>query len=432
MKLGVFALGCKVNLFEIQAVAALAEQRGHQIVAADADVFLLNSCTVTAVSDRKNIRALHKIRKENPQAQIAVCGCLAQLDPDRLTATQEVAAVFGTASRQELVHLCEQLYEHNLDATLAAQTSAPEREMSLLPAGVPQGRTRALLKLEDGCDNYCSYCIIPYARGHVRSLPLADAVAEAKRLAAAGVQEIILTGIEISSYGRDLHPKCTLTDAIAALCTAVPDTAIRLGSLEPRTIDADFCNRLAGFGNLVPHFHLSLQSGCDVTLQRMKRRYTTARYAQSVDLLRTHFPLCAITTDLIVGFPGETEADFTDSLDFIRDCALADVHVFPYSIRSGTPAATMPQQIPQAEKEQRANRARVVASQLSCNYRTAWLGKTVRVLMEHPTSDGMWSGHTMSNFPVYVTTTHPCKNQYLTVQLTDLHQDGCRGMIGHL
>lgn len=429
MKLGVFALGCKVNTFEIQAIAALAQQRGHEIVNRNAEVFLINTCTVTAMSDHKNLRALRKIHKENPQAQLAAFGCLAQIEGEALKQTANIAAVFGTSSRDEIVTLCEQLHQKQLDAQLVARTFAPEKEMSLLPAGVPQGRTRALLKIEDGCDNYCSYCIIPYARGHVRSLPLETAVAECERLASAGVREIIITGIEISSYGRDLSPKRSLLDLLVAICEAVPAVSIRLGSLEPRTVDVDFCASLSAYPNLIPHFHLSLQSGCDTTLAHMRRRYNTAQLYKIVTLLRQFFPNCSLTADLIVGFPDETDRDFIKTLEFIENCAFADVHVFPYSPRIGTPAATMEGQIPQEIKEDRADQARFLVEEMSFTHRAERIGQTVRVLMEHPTVDGYWCGHTTANFPVYAPSAGSHKNKYCTVRLIAHYKDGMLGDI---
>ena len=232
-----------------------------------------------------------------------------------------------------------------------------------------EGRTRAMLKVEDGCTNFCTYCIIPYARGPVRSLPLEQAAQEAKGLAAAGYRELVLTGIELSSYGRDLPGRPGTVELIETVCQAAPGLRVRLGSLEPRTVTEDFCIRLAALPGLCPHFHLSLQSGCDETLQRMGRRYDTARYLRSVELLRRHFPKPGITTDLIVGFPGETEEEFHETLHFLRRCAFSQLHIFPYSRRQGTPAADLPGQVPETEKRQRAQQAAAVAEAL----RTSWL-----------------------------------------------------------
>lgn len=428
MKFGFYTLGCKVNLFETQALMQQARLRGHEICTRNADAFILNTCSVTAISDHKNLRALHKIRRENPHAVIVACGCFAQTEPDKLLASGEVDFVCGTSARAEIIALCESAVrgERPLDLQKFRQLS---RTYEILPAGVPAGRTRALLKVEDGCDHYCTYCVIPYARGHVRSIPLMQAVQEAQRLAQSGVHEIVLTGIEISSYGRDLPGQPALTDLVDALCQAVPQTYLRLGSLEPRTIDDIFCQRLAHHANLRPHFHLSLQSGCDRTLDRMKRRYTTNFFLQQCHRLRAAFPDCSITTDLIVGFPGETEADFMQTLDFLSQCAFSDVHVFPYSSRPGTPAAEMPDQIPEAVKAARATQAKALAAQLNQAYRTQFIGRTLEVLFEHPTEQGAWSGHSAYCFPVQASHAAIAKNTLLPVTITGLSATGLYGTI---
>lgn len=429
MKFGFYTLGCKVNLFETQALMQQAQARGHEICSRDADAFIINTCSVTAISDHKNLRAFHKIRRENPHAIIAACGCFAQTEPEKLQASGEIDLICGTAARSDVIALCEQAVQGQYPQDLTKFRS-PGRSYELLPAGVPAGRTRALLKVEDGCDNYCTYCIIPYARGHVRSMPLDTAVSEATRLAQAGVHEIVVTGIEISSYGRDLPKPSSLLELIIALCQAVPQTYIRLGSLEPRTIDEDFCRSLSQYSNLRPHFHLSLQSGCDATLSRMKRRYTTAFFSECCKMLRTYFPDCSITTDLIVGFPGETDAEFQDTLQFITQCDFSDMHVFPYSVRPGTPAAEMPMQIADAEKSTRAVQVKSIAAQMSQAYRKRFIGRTLHVLFEHPIGGtDVWSGH--SDYCFSVQSSHPAiaKNKLLPVLITGLTETGLSGKI---
>lgn len=425
MKFRFFALGCKVNLFESEALARLAEARGHQIVTRGADVCVLNSCTVTAASDHKNIRAIHKLRRENPDAVLAVCGCLAQIEPDKLYATGQVDLVCGTNDRAAVIAACEQQALTGR-APDTAPFRRPQAGFEPLPPGVPRGRTRALLKVQDGCDNYCTYCIIPYARGHVRSLPPAEAVRQAQALQQGGVQEIVLTGIEISSYGRDLA-RTDLTDLVWQVCRAAPHTRIRLGSLEPRTADDRFC-ALSACPNLMPHFHLSLQSGCDSVLARMRRRYTAAQFAANVDRLRRSFPRCAVTTDLIVGFPGETEQEFETTLDFLRACAFADVHVFPYSPRPGTPAAAMDGQLPPAVRQQRARRAKEVAAGTRKAYLDSFVGQRLPVLWEHRDKRGRWCGHGPYSFQVR--TTAACrKNTYGLVEIERAEADGVCGRV---
>ena len=425
MKFGFYTLGCKVNLFETQALMQQARANGHDICSKDADVFVINTCSVTAISDRKNIRAFHKIRRENPKALLVACGCFAQTEADKLEASGEIDLICGTASRGEIIALCEQAVQGNREIDLA-KFRVLNRTYEVLPAGVPEGRTRALLKIEDGCDQYCTYCIIPYARGHVRSMPPALVIEEAVRLAQANVQEIMLTGIEISSYGRDLPEQTNFTALIAMLCEAVPNTYIRLGSLEPRTIDTEFCSRLQRYENLRPHFHLSLQSGCNRILARMKRRYTSEFFAERCAMLRQSFPDCSITTDLIVGFPGETDTDFAQTLEFIRACDFSDIHVFPYSVRSGTPAADMPDQIPLAVKNQRAEQVKKIAAQMSKQYREKFVGRTLEVLFEHPDGD-IWSGHSAYCFPVTASGQEIQKNKLCQVHIMAVTDTGVSG-----
>lgn len=420
MKFCFFTLGCKVNRFESEALAQLAQKRGHTIVPHDADVCIVNSCTVTAASDHKNIRAIHKLRRENPDAVIAVCGCMAQMEPEKLRALTQVDLVCGASDRAAVIGLCEERVRTQRTPAREPDTGrfrAPARVFEQLPPGVPRGRTRALLKVQDGCDNYCTYCIIPYARGHIRSLPLEAAVRQAQQLAAEGVHEIVLTGIEISSYGRDLDGKPDLTALIAAICAAVPAVRVRLGSLEPRTTDARFCELLSGFENLMPQFHLSLQSGCDSVLARMRRRYQTAQFLSHVQLLRQAFPACSITTDLIVGFPGETEAEFAETLAFIRQCDFADMHVFSYSPRKGTPAADMEDQIPAQVKQARAERVKAAAEEMRTAYLRQFVGRTLPVLWEHQDQDGLWCGHAPYHF-IVKTTGESAKNTAYDVLVT--------------
>jgi threonylcarbamoyladenosine tRNA methylthiotransferase MtaB len=284
-----------------------------------------------------------------------------------------------------------------------------------------------MLKVEDGCVNFCTYCIIPYARGPIRSLPLEDAVSQAKALADEGYREIVLTGIEISSWGRDLKNGLTLIDLIESVCAAVPALRVRLGSLEPRTITEDFCRRAVALGNLCPHFHLSLQSGCDATLQRMNRKYDTARYFESVKLLRGVYQNPAITTDLIVGFPQESEEEFDATLAFIQTCAFSSMHIFPYSRRPGTPAADMDGQIPKPIQEDRAHRAAQVADNMEATYLDALVGTTLPVLFEEE-KDGLWQGHAPNYVPVRAPG-HDLHNTLHNVRITEAGHGALLGVL---
>ena len=393
MDIAIYTLGCKVNQYETQAMERELLRRGHTLVPFEdlADAYIINTCTVTAVSDKKCRNVIRRAKKMNPQAVVAVCGCYAQTEPEAVAALG-VDLVSGTAGRMEFLDLLEGQLKNHAAPIVQVDESLRRRDFERLTAGGQVGRTRAMLKVEDGCTNFCTYCIIPYARGPVRSLPLSEAVDQAKELEAQGYREIVLTGIEISSWGRDLKEGQTLIDLVEALCHAVPGLRVRLGSLEPRTITQDFCQRAVALPNLCPHFHLSMQSGCDETLKRMNRKYDTARYLQSVQWLNQYFDRPAITTDLIVGFPQETEEEFAQTLDFIRRCAFSSMHIFPYSRRSGTPAATMAGQIPHAVQEQRAQAAQAVAREMEEAYLQALVGSTLPVLLEEE-KEGLWQGH---------------------------------------
>ena len=421
MKVAFFTLGCKVNQYETQALEQMMASRGHTLVAFDeqADAYVVNTCSVTAISDKKSRQIIRRARKAAPEAILAVCGCYSQTHPADMDELA-VDLVSGTGDRAGFAALLEQTW-HERQPHVALDNALARRQFEILPAGGLAGRTRAMLKVEDGCANFCSYCIIPYARGPVRSLPLEQATAQAAQLAGEGFRELVLTGIEISSWGRDLPGRPALIDLAEAVCHAAPGCRIRLGSLEPRTITEEFCRRAAGLANLCPHFHLSLQSGCDTVLQRMNRRYDTARYGQSVALLRQHFKAPAITTDLIVGFPGETEEEFAQTLAFIQRCDFSAMHIFPYSKRPGTPADKMPSQVPGPVKDQRAHRAAELAGQMERRYLERWVGKTLPVLFED-LQGTLWHGHTDRYVQVALSSRRPLQNQLIPVTIERAEQ----------
>ncbi len=393
MKIAIYTLGCKVNQYETQAMERELLRRGHELVdfGGPADAYIVNTCTVTAVSDKKCRNLIRRARKLAPDGVVAVCGCYAQTAPDAVAALG-VDLVAGSAGRMDFLDRLEEQLRARADQVVAVDDAMKRREFERLPAGGLTERTRAMLKVEDGCVNFCSYCVIPYARGPVRSLPLNEAAEQAKALAEQGYREVVLTGIEISSWGHDLKNGQSLIDLIEGVCAAGPDLRVRLGSLEPRTVTEEFCRRAAALPNLCPHFHLSLQSGCDATLARMNRKYDTARYLESVELLRARFENPGVTTDLITGFPGETEEEFAQTLAFIRKCSFSAMHVFPYSRRPGTPADAMPDQVPKEVKEDRARRAIAVAAGMEHEWLTAQIGTTLPVLFEEE-KGGLWRGH---------------------------------------
>ena len=428
MKFTCYTLGCKVNQYETQAMEQLLTALGHTLCpeGADCDAVIVNTCTVTAVADRKNRTLIRRLRREHPQAVLGVCGCYAQLNAEDIAALG-VDVVSGSAGREEFLQRLLQRVERRGEGTeIQVDEALHRRSFEVLPAGGLAARTRAMLKVQDGCNNFCTYCIIPYARGPVRSEPLATAVAQAAALAAEGYREIVLTGIEIASWGWEFKDGNRLPQLVRALCKAVPGVRVRLGSLEPRVIDGEFLS-LADCKNLCPQFHLSMQSGCDTVLKRMRRKYDTARYLQSVEDLKRAFPGCAITTDMIVGFPGETDEEFSQSLDFIRRCGFAHMHIFPYSRREGTPAAAMPDQITKQVKEERARRAGAVAQALFEQYHTAMLGTRVPVLFEQ-VEDGLSTGHAPNGAKVYAEG-EALHNQIRTVRLERLYREGLLGTL---
>ncbi len=416
MRIAFYTLGCKVNQYETQALEQLCAQRGHTLVPfeGEADAYVVNTCTVTAVSDKKSRQVIRRCRKTAPEALVAVCGCYPQTHPGDVERLG-VDLIAGTGDRTGFVRLLEEAWDARRPIS-ALDDPFQRRVFEPLPAGGLEGRTRAMLKVEDGCVNFCSYCIIPYARGRVRSLPLEQAGEQAARLAAEGYRELVLTGIEISSWGQDLGGGASLIDLVEGVCAAAPDCRVRLGSLEPRTVTEEFCRRAAALPNLCPHFHLSMQSGCDTVLKRMNRKYDTARFSQSVELLRQHFDRPGITTDLIAGFPGETEDEFQQTLAFLRRCAFSAMHIFPYSRRPGTPAAAMPGQVPNAEKEERAHRAAAAAAEMERAYLEQWVGETLPVLFEEE-RDGLWRGYTTRYTEVRVASGENLHNQLRPVRL---------------
>ena len=392
MRIAIYTLGCKVNQYETQAMEQELTRRGHEIVPFDgaADAYIVNTCSVTAVSDKKSRQMIRRCRKLNEHAVVAACGCYVQTHSDE-AAGLGLDLIAGTGDRMAFLDLLEQAAREKEPLTLL-DDALHRRAFEVLPAGGMAERTRAMLKVEDGCVNFCTYCIIPYARGPVRSLPKAEAVAQTRRLREEGYRELIITGIEISGWGHDLKNGETLIDLLEAVSDAAGEMRLRLGSLEPRTITEEFCRRAARLPNLCPHFHLSMQSGCDGTLRRMNRKYDTARFYESVSLLRQYFDRPAVTTDLITGFPGETEEEFAQTLAFIEKCGFAAMHIFPYSVRPGTKAAAMPDQCPAAVKERRAARAAEAAERMKQAYLRGCVGQTYPVLFEQE-KGGLYVGH---------------------------------------
>ena len=390
-------LGCKVNAYEVEAMQQMLEEAGYEIVpfTEKADVYVINTCTVTNIADRKSRQMLHRARKQNPDAVVAAVGCYAQVRGEELEKDPAIDLVIGTNRKKELTELLER-FRRTGERTAGEYGPSADRTYEDLKIDRTEEHTRAFIKVQDGCDRFCSYCIIPYARGRVRSRQPEEVCREAERLTAGGVREIVLTGIHICSYGKDLQDGTGLLDLIRAVHGINGVNRLRLGSLEPSYITEETVKALSELPGLCPHFHLSLQSGCNATLRRMNRRYTTEEFAEKAALLRKYFDDPALTTDIITGFPGETEEEFAETVRFVEEIQFFETHVFPYSRREGTRAAAMPGQLTEKCKKERSR----VLMELNARQQEAFLrrsaGQPVEVLFEEQIifeGEAYWSGY---------------------------------------
>ncbi len=384
-------LGCKVNSYETEAIRGMFESAGYGVVdfKDTADVYIINTCTVTNIADRKSRQMLHQAKKRNPEAIIVAVGCYVQAAEDELLKDSSVDLVIGNNRKLEIVKLVESFGQENDTSSnmvidIGAETDY--EELSIISA---MEKTRAFIKIQDGCNRFCSYCIIPYVRGRVRSRNQEDILKEIMQLSEAGYKEFVLTGIHISSYGtdrleagEDIYKRMPLASLIKAIGRIPGIERIRLGSLEPMIITEEFVQEIAGVEQFCPHFHLSLQSGSDTVLGRMNRRYTSGEYEEKVRMIRRYFDNPAFTTDVIVGFPGETDKEFEETLEFVQRIGFSDIHVFKYSKRAGTKAAKMTDQIPEERKQQRSNILMNAARQMTTDYKSGFLGRIETILIE--------------------------------------------------
>ena len=395
-----YTLGCKVNQYETEAVEELFEKNGYTSVpfSEKADCYIINTCSVTSMSDRKSRQMIRRARKTNPDALIAVMGCYSQTAPDEVLAIDGVNLVLGTKDKSSAVRLMGTLKQGDkLNAVTDVRDNHTFEELRIERC---TGRTRAYIKIQDGCSQFCSYCIIPYARGPVRSRPADEIVCEVKKLAEAGYKEVILTGIHAAAYGQDLQ-NTSLDRLLNRLDTIDGIERIRLSSIEPMTLNSDFIDGIRSCKKLCPHFHISLQSGCDETLRRMNRHYTTEQFEGIVNGLRGAFPGCAVTTDIMTGFAGETDEEFEKTLEFVKHIKFADAHVFQSSRRRGTPAAKRPGQVPPEIKEARSKAIMKAVAVSKNEFLQNELGKTVDVLFETKTKDGLYEGKTANYITVH-------------------------------
>ncbi len=403
MKIVFHTLGCKVNQYETQAMRRLLEAEGFETgefvpgdeAALSADGLVINSCTVTGESDRKLRQLLRRCRRDNPHAVLALTGCMPQAFPEEAEGFAEADIVLGNASRRALPRHLAAFFQSGRRIV-----DIGEHDARLEPLEIDdfQGRTRAFVKIQDGCNRFCSYCIIPYARGRVRSKPPEDVAHELRALAARGFREVVLVGINLTAYGQEWG--LSIADAVETACSVEGIERVRLGSLEPDALSEEVVRRLAAQPRLCPQFHLALQSGCDATLRRMRRIYDTAGYRAVVEKLRAAFPGASFTTDVIVGFPGETETDFEESAAFVREIGFLKVHVFSFSRRAGTPAYDMPDQIDEAEKARRSHRLQAEADAVRARVIAGMAGRPVEVLLEKPVNNTLFTGYTREYVPV--------------------------------
>ncbi len=428
MTISFYTLGCKVNQYETEAMRDQMEKAGFQTSelilgsATPTDIIVINSCTVTGESDRKLRQLLRRCKRDYPNAVLILTGCMPQAFPDEAEKLSDADIILGNASRRSLPAFVSQyLTNHQRIVSVSPHDSAFEET----PIGQFEGHTRAFVKIEDGCNRFCSYCIIPYARGRVRSRSLADLKSEVTALAKNGYKEIVLVGINLTAFGQDTGH--TIADAIDTVCAIDGIERVRLGSIEPDHITPDIVDRLATQPKLCPQFHLALQSGCDATLKRMRRQYTATDYAAICAMLRQRFPNCAITTDFMVGFPGETDEEFETSLQFVKDMALSKVHIFAYSRRAGTKAANAPDQVPNRIKTERSKKAATVCNELQQEYANSLVGTTQEVLLETPLDNGEIYGYTPQYVGVRVKT-EKAAGDIISVTITNAKNGECFGI----
>lgn len=422
-KVALHNLGCKVNAYETEAMQEMLEHAGYEIVPFQegADIYVINTCTVTNIADRKSRQMLHRARKMNPDAVVVAAGCYVQAQAEKQVIDPCIDIVLGNNKKQDLLTAL-QAYEEahgDLREVIDINHTKEYENLHLTKQGE---HTRAYIKVQDGCNQFCSYCIIPYARGRVRSRAKEDVVAEVTDLAKNGYQEVVLTGIHLSSYGIDFENEDNLLSLIRAVHEIEGIKRIRLGSLEPRIITEEFVQAIAALPKMCPHFHLSLQSGCNETLKRMNRRYTSEEFYEKCEILRKYFEKPALTTDVIVGFPQETEEEFETTYEFLKKICFYETHIFKYSKREGTKAAVMQGQIPEQSKAKRSARLIELGEKNRRAYEESFLGKTVEVLVEEKSDVNgkeMWTGHTKEYMKIALESEKNLQNCILNVQIKD-------------
>lgn len=419
-KIAFITLGCKVNLYDTEAMAELFTEKGYEVVDFEeyADVYLINTCTVTNLGDKKSRQMIRRAKRINPNSVVVATGCYAQVASEEVAKIEGINIVIGTKNRSEIVETVENYVAENGVVNNVSDIMG-EKEFEPLQISRLTNRTRAYIKIQEGCNRYCTYCIIPYARGPIRSRKPEEVIEEVKKLAENGFKEVVLTGIHVASYGLDLG-NITLADIIEKVHSVDGIERIRFSSMEPLAIDNEFVARMSKLPKVCDHYHLSLQSGCNRTLKRMNRKYNAEQYAESCERLRNAFPNVAITTDIIVGFPDETEEDFKESLAFAERMKLDKIHTFPYSPKKGTPAAKMKNQISGDVKSQRSKEMIALSDKMNIDFLNNNIGKTVPVLFEDM-ENGFWQGHTTNYIKVLAKSDENLNNKIVDVKLDKIH-----------
>ncbi|MBE6008246.1 MAG: tRNA (N(6)-L-threonylcarbamoyladenosine(37)-C(2))-methylthiotransferase MtaB [Lachnospiraceae bacterium] len=428
-KVASFALGCKVNQYESEAVAELFKEKGYEIVGIDdyADIYIINTCTVTNFGDKKSRQLIRKCKRQNADAFVAASGCYAQVSPDEILAIDGVDLVVGTSGRKDIVRLVEEAYKSGKKQAVVSEIMKV-RDFEELSVSNLEDRTRAYIKIQDGCDRFCSYCIIPYARGPVRSRKMEDIIAEVNKLSANGFKEVVLTGIHVASYGKDLKD-VTLLDVIKEVSKNDGIKRIRLSSVEPNIITDEFMAELSKIDKFCDYFHLSLQSGCVKTLKEMNRRYSPEEYKKAVETVRKYMSDAGFTTDIIVGFPGESEEDYKESCDFAEDMGFLKIHVFPFSPKKGTPAAKRKDQLLNSVKSERSKHLIEISDRLGEEFIGSFVGKEMDVLFERKDSKGFWEGHTTNYIKVKARNNDELENVIRKVRITKAFAEEAEGEI---
>ncbi|MEG0050620.1 MAG: tRNA (N(6)-L-threonylcarbamoyladenosine(37)-C(2))-methylthiotransferase MtaB [Terrisporobacter sp.] len=433
-KVAFYTLGCKVNQYETEAMLEMFKKDGYEQVGSEdyADVYVINTCTVTHMSDRKSRQYIRRMKKKNPDAIIAVVGCYSQVSPEEILEIEEVNLVMGTNERRTIVGEIKKLEEvQGAKKASTVDDIMKVRAFEEIEISQSNGRTRAFMKIQDGCDRFCTYCIIPYARGgKVRSRDMESIVNEARTLSENGYEEIVLTGIHVASYGKDVRDcNVNLLDVIKSINEIDGIKRIRTSSVEPILFTDEFVNEVSEMKKVMPHYHLSLQSGCSETLKRMNRRYTTAEYKEIVDKLRREIPNVVITTDVIVGFPGETEEEFEETYNFLKEIELSQMHIFKYSPRKGTKAADMENQVDPQTKHSRSERLLNLNKENFRKFASKMIGKEFEVLFEQKVGDNRYEGLTPNYLKTIVSSENDISGKILKVKITEVKDEHIEGIL---